>query len=46
MTAKLKKMGYILCIGAVLVFLGSIGIYHSGAGIDDIYIFRWIKYCM
>ena len=35
MTAKLKKMGYILCIGAFLVFLGSIGIFHSGSGIAD-----------
>ena len=37
MTAKLKKMGYILCIGACLVFLGSIGIFHSGSGIDDVW---------
>ena len=30
MTSKLKKMGYILCVGTTLVFLGSIGIYNSG----------------
>ena len=37
MTAKLKKMGYILCIGACLVFLGSIGIFHSGSGMTDVW---------
>lgn len=37
MTNKLRNMGYILCVGATLVFLGGIGILNSGTEIADIW---------
>ena len=37
MTNKLRNMGYILCVGTTLVFLGSIGIFNSGPEIGELW---------